>query len=977
MQMRKNTKYKRNFTELRNDIAVVLLALLITAAALFFFIKDLTETLIRKDKTPVATVTYRQKTVQRKFLDRAVWDRPFQNSPVYNGDTIRTASASEATLHFAEDNSAVEIGSDTMIQVFVSKDEDEDENAVIDLNEGAVSVQTAGAKMQLHTQTGAVTVEKDSVLYADSSEPETVNLTVEKGEAALVRFDLPAQGSQIENRTEGETDTAAPHAGFAEVLKEGSVLHTVMPVKTDGSAPSNTSAGPNGADERTAEHGTLSVIRPAPKAKILNQNTDGEAVLVSFKWQTSFPKTEPLVFETAPTKNFTHNVQRTSVNGTTELERAFNTGVTYWRLYPVKTGHGQKPAAWGKLTVLAAPPPVPLTPAPASKVLYKETVPPVRFSWTGNDAAVSYLLEAADNAALTNPRFSKIVYSQAVTLDGLTEGRWYWRVTPRYRTGMTGETQSSKTASFSIEKHPTLPAPQALYTQQIADTANSKNLSFSWKNIDEVKNYKLFISRSMDMSNPIVTETVNGNYFEVKNAAQILPAGEYYWAVIGLNQNGEVLTESKPNKLTTTDSAVELRSVFPPDGYTVADTLCQDIRFTWKTNLKTEQRFQVAAGEDFSAPIIDAKAANAGMTGVLLPQGTWYWRIAATDTHGRVTLSTAKKLVVAPPFDKPELIDMGNRVIVISGRTNTFKWTPVKGADYYQIKIKRPYRDATPLYENLFITKTEIELDLENIEDGAYVVTIQGFASATLESSRRYSLAQDRLFTLKHLKPAELLSPADNAEIAGITAMLKPLFLEWKSVEQPVQATLTLKKAGKKGPVLKTANPNFKLRLPPLEAGKYTWHIQAETPEGFDVSAKKAFSFTVQPVPPLAAVVFSSPEKNTVFDANFFKSNRSITFVWNKIKDATGYSVKIYDSKKQTVFETEIPANGQDSDIVWNFENLPLLSRNTFFIEVKAQRRLKDGILFQDGIISNLKFEIKLPASKKPLTDETGALYGK
>ena len=99
--------------------------------------------------------------------------------------------------------------------------------------------------------------------------------------------------------------------------------------------------------------------------------------------------------------------------------------------------------------------------------------------------------------------------------------------------------------------------------------------------------------------------------------------------------------------------------------------------------------------------------------------------------------------------------------------------------------------------------------------------------------------------------------------------------------------------------------------------------------------------------------------------------------MWNKIKDATGYYVKKYDSKKQTVFETEIPANGQDSDIVWNFENLPLLSRNTFFIEVKAQRRLKDGILFQDGIISNLKFEIKLPASKKPLTDETGALYGK
>lgn len=957
MRMKKNTKYKRDFTELRNDIAVILLALLITGVAVFLFIRDLTKTLTRNDKTPVATVTYKHKIVQRKFVDRAVWDRPAQNSPVYNGDTIRTASGSEATLYFAGGGNAVEIGSNTMIQVFIPEGEEE-EQAVIDLNEGAVSVQTAGSKMRVNSQTGSVTVEKDSALHAAQSENETLTLAVEKGEAALIRNNADTAAASEEDET-----------GPAEVLKEGAIIKAA-PQSDNPTANENTVTGENTAAA------SLTMIQPAPKSKILNQNTDGKGVTVPFRWNSSFPKDESLVFETSQSKKFRQGVKTFTIKGRTELDAEFKTGVTYWRLYSAKEGSGSPSAASGRISVLQAAPPEPLLPKAAARYFYKEIAPSVQFSWTGNEQAVSYLLEAADNAEFNNPAFKKTVYSNAVTLNGMTEGSWYWRVTPQYLIRTAEPIRPSRVSSFTIEKHTALPVPEPLYPKAVADTANSENLSFSWKIVDEAAKYKLLVSQSADMSNPIINETVKGNYFEVKNAAKALPNGDYYWQVVGINENGTVLTEGKPVKLKTTDSAAKLQSVFPPDGYTIADTLCQDIRFTWKTNLTTEQRFQVSASEDFSAPAVDIKTLNASMTGIQLEVGTWYWRIIS-NTEGRKIESSVKKVIIAPPLDKPELIDVSNRIIVAPNKTNKFKWTAVKGADYYQIKIKHPHRDAVPVYENLFITKTEIELNLEDIKDGAYIITVQGFASSTRTSSRRYSLAQDHSFMLRRLKPVELIAPADNQQIPGITAMLNPLLLEWNSVERPAQTILTLEKAGKREPVLRTVNPDFKLTLPPLEAGKYTWHVKAVTSDGFDISAKKTFSFSVSPIPPLAAVVFSAPKKNAVLDQAFFTSNRSIKFEWSSIKDATDYSVRLYDSKKVTVLETKIPANRNSDTTTWEFKKLSLLSRGTFYIEVKAQRYLNNKILFQDGIASTFKFEIYLPQSKKPKTDETGTLYGK
>ena len=92
--MKKRTKFR-----LRNDLAVpfwisIFICLLGAASSFQMFYKSFFRALEKMNEEPIAIITFKYKTAQRKFLERVVWDRLRQNSPVYNGDTIHTAELS-------------------------------------------------------------------------------------------------------------------------------------------------------------------------------------------------------------------------------------------------------------------------------------------------------------------------------------------------------------------------------------------------------------------------------------------------------------------------------------------------------------------------------------------------------------------------------------------------------------------------------------------------------------------------------------------------------------------------------------------------------------------------------------------------------------------------------------------------------------------------------------------------------------------
>ena len=922
MKTRKNTKSNPNFTNVGADIAVVVLSLLVIFVSSFLFVKNLNRTFSRSDKTPVATVTFKYKSVQRKFLDRAVWDRPQQNSPVYNGDTIRTSPEAEASLYFVDRN-VVELGSSTMIQVFVNNDESR-----IDLTSGLVSVETSdSSSMLISSENTTAKISKGSSFRADKS-GENLQLVVEKGEAAVT-----GQGG----------------AEKTKLLTQGSVIQTGIQTP-------------------------LVVVSPGKNVRLLNQSGNGTDV--SFQWHSSLPAAEELILETSPLSTFSSEVQTYTLTGLTEYTLAKQTRSFYWRLYSAAAGSDSAVSVQsGKVNIIAAPAPVLLEPAVEAQYTYTAVPPAIRFLWEGNALVASYLLEVADNPELKNPQLSRFVNTQSLTLSDFGEGTWYWRVTPRYLIGVENIPEPSKTGAFHVEQQPaTAEAPQVLLPQTTTETAQGKEMLFAWKNISETKSYRLRVAKDAEMKAVVVDTIVETNSFQLDDAATVLPNGNYYWTVSGIDSKGTEMAASAPVKFQTVNTDYILRSIFPPNGYVLADTLCTDTRFTWKTNIETEKHFQVSASKDFSKLTVDVKTSGNGIDGISLPSGEWYWRVVADSEAGLLKAET-KHITIASPLGKPNLLDMSNAVVVFPEGKTKFAWLPVKGADYYQVRITQPGVEDSPLYENLFITDTQVEIALQRAVEGNYRISIQGFASASVTSTRRYGLAVDHDFALKHLKPVELIYPADGAKIGGLHAALNPMDFKWKSVVPPVSSKLIVRKSGVAKPVFEVADLSQEIKAPPLESGKYTWEMKASVAGGFDISSRKRFTFTVLPIPPLPPVIFDFPTPDTVLNAAFFKSNRSIDFRWSRVPDTTHYYFRLSDSSGRAIFSANIRADGTSPMV--SFQDIARLSPGYFSAEVRAQRRLANGKVFQDGTVARVRFKIDIPKGRTVSTDETGVLYGK
>jgi hypothetical protein len=118
-----------------SDAAVVCACLLGTAAFLVLFQRDLNRSLRRLDQEPAGFVSSRSGAALRRLQDRAIWDRLQKESPVYNGDFVRTADRSELSIGFPG-GSLVGVSENSLIRVFV-----EEGAPRIDFSGGAISVQ--------------------------------------------------------------------------------------------------------------------------------------------------------------------------------------------------------------------------------------------------------------------------------------------------------------------------------------------------------------------------------------------------------------------------------------------------------------------------------------------------------------------------------------------------------------------------------------------------------------------------------------------------------------------------------------------------------------------------------------------------------------------------------------------------------------------------------------------------------------------
>jgi hypothetical protein len=318
MKMKENTKSKRNGERGALDIFVVLICLGGAFFGIYMFWQDLNKTLTKISETPIGTISYKYNGVQRRFSDRFMWSQLQTESPVYNGDIVRTAELSDATVTF-QDETSIDLAENCLIQIFYGA-----EGARLELSSGTITV-NAKSGMAIVSGGTELFLNAGAVVTTGAAGGE-LDIRVTSGTVTLNSGDLSSGG-------------LSPPGGLLQTIEAG----TSVSVTADG---------------RVETPPRVIVLSPLPDAEI--PGAENNARQIPFSWEKShFSSNEEVRLEIATGRHF---IQLTKSLDTPEDGTAVSLppGTWWWRAYPRSQaeGHG---AAIGKLTVI--PPPATEPPA--------------------------------------------------------------------------------------------------------------------------------------------------------------------------------------------------------------------------------------------------------------------------------------------------------------------------------------------------------------------------------------------------------------------------------------------------------------------------------------------------------------------------------------------------------------------------------------------------------------------------------------
>jgi hypothetical protein len=633
-KFKKAAAAKRNVPQtiktILTDFFATVLCLAGATSAFYFFWTDLNKSLTKLNEAPIASVYDKERTAQRRFGDRVVWDVLQINSPVYKGDVIHTAALSVASIRFrdtegAEQGNGFDLAENSLIQIFDDR---------IELANGKIDIRTGSRSRKLRLISAGTTIEigENSAISANSAEAGGGNIQVLEGNAKITTSD-------------GVQEAAAGEA---------------LSVSADG---------------RKEIVPQVALLSPRPNQSILMSlaETDANERNVRFTWHAvNFEAGDLVRLEIALDQRFSQILQKMDVENASEKTVSLEAGVYWWRAYPARDGverEVSKNLLSNKFSLVAAVVPKPTQPADGSTVQYYGEIPPVRLQWTsgGGDSArtqrdQNFLIEAADNAAMRNPRFRQEVRGQNYYVAAnLLPGKWYWQVRTIPPEGsQAGQSVEavSRPVSFALEERPlVLTAPRLISPADGGALVLEGGAVLSWRAEAGAAAYNFQLSLTNDFSAPVLDQRPTANFTNLTAQTAVegggtLRDGQYYWRVSALDAKGTAspFSASRSFLLSTAPSPVEL--IYPRDNWVVTETALSAARFSWKLNSSGSSgslRMQVSDTASFAALRADIPASGLESAPPLLAEGNYFWRMAWTSADGARSFYTpSRRFTVAP-----------------------------------------------------------------------------------------------------------------------------------------------------------------------------------------------------------------------------------------------------------------------------------------------------------------------------------------
>ncbi|MCL2791791.1 MAG: hypothetical protein FWD87_01755 [Spirochaetaceae bacterium] len=383
------------------DILVTVLFLLIASISINLFRMDLLRTITLQNVEPVGYVVVRENIVQRRFIDRVLWDRLATESPVYLGDLIRVAPFSAATLYI--EGNSIDLDENTLIRITRAPD---GETLEIMMNEGNLSLATTAESRRVSISIGERQVLPTARTILNVRYAET-GIRVQVNEGAAQFIDLE------------EEQVREIYAG------------TLI------------SFDPSGIE--LEEIAAVVMQHPAFNARFIN--AAHAPFSVDFLWNNvRLDSDRPLRLEIASDRSF-DNIIYTHENLDTQTQIAVGNGLWYWRLFS-----GNNTIHEGRFTIIDGAGQQLQSPVANTVFTYTEGLPILNFQWDGVSGAVSYILEVCNTPNFLTPQIQRHSQATFFTDSSLGPGTWYWRVKPLFPIAYTGTPAFSQVSHFRIEQ---------------------------------------------------------------------------------------------------------------------------------------------------------------------------------------------------------------------------------------------------------------------------------------------------------------------------------------------------------------------------------------------------------------------------------------------------------------------------------------------------------------------------------------------
>ncbi|MDR1047279.1 MAG: hypothetical protein LBL64_05850 [Treponema sp.] len=305
MKENKSSQYKTR--KRAGGILFTLFCLAGAAGGLWLFWTDLNRVLVKKSEQSVGVVTYKRHAVQRRFEDRLIWSQLPKESPVYNGDLVRTADLSDAMIHFIS-NDSISLQENSLIHILY----DEKTSATrVELIDGDINLVSSSGK---------------TVILSEGRE-----FRPNAGGALTIRRE--------NNKTEAQTIT-----GLTEITTvEGAELLRA------GSTASGSSEG------RLEFAQSLLALSPLPNEEI---QAETDPLSVHFSWTGgSFGPNDYIRLEIAADRRFSAIVHSGDIYDLSETDVPLGPGVWWWRVIQAERGSSIPVSETrpGRLSILRPP----------------------------------------------------------------------------------------------------------------------------------------------------------------------------------------------------------------------------------------------------------------------------------------------------------------------------------------------------------------------------------------------------------------------------------------------------------------------------------------------------------------------------------------------------------------------------------------------------------------------------------------------